>query len=161
MAHWNSELATNANNISLHEFTEFGLNSWQPVLEETFKMQYEVITFFESHYVLVLMIAMHWKVVVWLKSCRYTLTRDPAIVWGGRRERVSCRWTIEECGRTFWRVECILSIVIWLNILKFTEYFEKSTWTRPEPLETGNCACEVSCSYNTAISTSLHNILLL
>ena len=88
------------------------LNSWQPVLEETFKMQCEVITFFESHYVLVLMIAMHWKVVVWLKSCRYTLTRDPAILWEGRRERVSCRWTIEECGRTFWRVECILSIVI-------------------------------------------------
>ena len=58
------------------------LNSQYSLTEETFKMQYEVITFFESHYVLVLMIAMHWKVVVWLKSCRYTLTRDPAI--GGR-----------------------------------------------------------------------------
>ena len=93
------------------------LNSWQPVLEETFKMQYEVITFFESHYVLVLMIAMHWKVVVWLKSCRYTLTRDPAIVWEGRRERVSCRWTIEECGR-------ILACGVYFIYCDLTEYFE-------------------------------------
>ena len=63
-------------------------------------MQYEVITVFESHCALFLMIAMHWRVVVWLVSYWDILRRNPAVVWEGRRDRVSCRWTISASCET-------------------------------------------------------------
>ena len=91
MARWNLKTTANASNISLQEFIEFETQLTVFIDGRNLQMQYEVISVFESHCVLFLMIAMHWRVVVGLKSCRYTLTRDPAVVWEGRRERESCR----------------------------------------------------------------------
>ena len=93
MARWNLKKMANASNISLQEFIEFETQLTVFIDGRNLQMQYEVISVFESHCVLFLMIAMHWRVVVGLKSCRYTLTRVPAVVWEGRRERVSCRST--------------------------------------------------------------------
>ena len=68
MAHWNPETTAMQTTFHFKNSLNLELNSQYSLTEETFKMQYEVISFFESHYVLVLMIARHWELVVRLES---------------------------------------------------------------------------------------------